>query len=133
MSTKCKLIVILLIILSIKAIFRAIPAYSEVLEVKHTIYHPKHAKTISALIKCESAGINISRLDSNGRLSDGTLQYNRGEGNSIEKGTWGAFSRESGIKGSPLIPEDAIRMTDWAIDHGKIGHWSCAHILGLVK
>jgi hypothetical protein len=50
----------------------------------------------------------------------------------MQSSTWQAFSKASGITGSPLIPADAIRMTDWAIDHGLLGHWSCAHILHLV-
>jgi len=75
--------------------------------------------------------VDQSELDSNGRFSDGILQFNRGPSNLPGSGTWSDFSQKSGIVGDPRIPADAIRMTDWAIDHGLIGHWTCASILGV--
>jgi hypothetical protein len=33
----------------------------------------------------------------------------------MQSSTWEYFSRLSGIKGSPIIPEDAIRMADWEV------------------
>jgi hypothetical protein len=48
-------------------------------------------------------------------------------------GSWRAgadFSKKSGISG-PLIPSDAIKMTDWAISHGYLYRWTCARILHL--
>lgn len=91
-------------------------------------YQPRHADLIQRLIKCESGGVNITKPDSDGVLSDGILQFHRGKGDNIDTGTWGEWSRKSGIKGSPLIPEDAIKMADWALDHGLARHWSCAHV-----
>jgi hypothetical protein len=91
-----------------------------------------NAGKIEQLIQCESQGVNISRPDSDGIFSDGILQFHRGPLDTMQSSTWQAFSKASGITGSPLIPADAIRMTDWAIDHGLLGHWSCAHILHLV-
>jgi hypothetical protein len=76
--------------------------------------------------------VNISRPDSNGRISDGILQFNRGPKDTLAGGTWEAFSKASGITGSPIIPADAIHMADWAISNGYIGHWTCARILHLV-
>ena len=93
----------------------------------------KNAKDIGALIQCESQGVNISRPDSDGIYSDGILQFHRGALDTLKGGTWEDFSHSSGITGSPIVPADAIRMTDWAISHGLIGHWSCAHILRLVN
>jgi hypothetical protein len=84
-----------------------------------------NSATIEALITCESSGVNISRPDSNGLISWGVLQYN---GTS----TWADFSRVSGLSGSPINPPDAIRLRDWAIDHGFLGRWTCAKILHLV-
>lgn len=91
-----------------------------------------NVRTIEKLIQCESQGVNISRPDSDGIISDGILQFHRGPGNSMASGTWEAFSQASGIVGTPIYPSDAIRMADWAIDHGLLGHWSCAHILDLL-
>ncbi len=89
-------------------------------------YKPRNPKTIAALIRCESRGKNVKIIDTNGKYSYGILQY--------QKATWNQWSRESGIEGDPMVPEDAIRMADWAIDQGDayLGQWSCAHILGLV-
>ena len=90
-----------------------------------------NAETIKKLIRCESNGENVSRPDSDGIISDGILQYHRSKKSPdiAGSGTWDDFSKESGIKGSPNNVSDAIRMTDWAIDNGKIGHWSCYWIL----
>jgi hypothetical protein len=85
----------------------------------------KNLADIEKLIQCESQGVNVSRPDSDGIISDGILQFHRG-------GTWQEMSRLSGIKGSPINPPDAIRMADFMISHGFLGRWTCAHILGLV-
>lgn len=85
---------------------------------------PKSVETIiEQLIKCESGGRNVTILDSNNRYSYGVLQF--------QMSTWNWFSEMSGITGTPLNPEDAQRMTAWAITHGFLGHWTCAKILGL--
>jgi len=89
-------------------------------------FEVKNREIIEKLIGCESQGVNVSRPDSNGVISWGILQYN---GTS----TWGEFSRMSGILGTPVNPPDAIRLTDWAIDHGFLSRWSCARILKLLK
>jgi hypothetical protein len=88
-------------------------------------------ETIEKLIQCESQGANVSRLDSNGRISDGILQFNRGPLNTLVSSTWATFSEASGITGDPRIPADAIRMTDWAINHGLGPHWTCWKIMTL--
>lgn len=81
---------------------------------------------IAELIDCESDGRSIRIIDTNGKYSYGILQY--------QKSTWDGWSRESGIKGDPMVPEDAIRMARWAIAQGDtyLGQWSCAHILALL-
>jgi hypothetical protein len=86
-------------------------------------FRVKNKNIIEKLIGCERQGVNISRPDSNGVISWGILQYN---GTS----TWAEFSQKSGIVGTPVNPPDAIRMTDWAIDHGYLGRWTCSRILG---
>lgn len=80
---------------------------------------------IEKLIQCESGGVNISRPDSDGIMSDGILQFHRGPADTLAGGTWEDFSQASGITGSPKDPADAIRMTDWAISHGLGPHWTC--------
>jgi hypothetical protein len=85
----------------------------------------KNKATIEKLIQCESQGMNISRPDTDGIMSDGILQFHRGPTDTMARGTWEDFSRASGIKGSPKNPADAIRMTDWAISQGLGPHWSC--------
>lgn len=80
---------------------------------------------IEKLIQCESHGMNVSRPDSDGIMSDGILQFHRGPSDTLAGGTWEDFSQASGITGSPRNPADAIRMTDWAISHGRGPHWTC--------
>ena len=93
----------------------------------------KNEETIKKLIKCESNYQIVSRPDSDGIISDGILQFHRGKDDTIETGTWGEWSRESGIQGDPMNPVDAIIMADWAISKGRLNHWSCAYITGLLK
>jgi len=85
----------------------------------------KNKATIEKLIQCESGGMNVSRPDSDGIISDGILQFHRGPTDTMAGGTWEDFSQASGIRGSPKNPADAIRMTDWAISHGLGPHWTC--------
>lgn len=100
----------------------------------YTVPFPVHnTSDIEKLIQCESQGVNIARPDSDGILSVGILQFHLGPDDSMQSSTWQAFSKASGIAGSPLIPADAIRMADWAIDHGLLDHWSCARIVGLLQ
>jgi hypothetical protein len=90
--------------------------------------------TIEKLIQCESSGVNISRPDSDGTFSDGIFPVSRASKSSpIGSGTWAWMEKLSGLKGSPIFPADAIRMTDWAIDLGLIGQRSCARILHLAS
>jgi hypothetical protein len=100
---------------------------------RYTVLFPvKNTQIIEKLIQCESQGVNISRPDSDGIISDGILQFHRGPKNTLASSTWEAFSKASGITGSPIIPADAIRMADWAISHGLLSHWTCARILHLI-
>jgi hypothetical protein len=91
----------------------------------------KNKATIEKLIQCESRGMNISRPDADGIMSDGILQFHRGPTGSMGGGTWEDFSRASGITGSPKNPADAIRMTDWAISHGLGPRWACWRLQNL--
>jgi hypothetical protein len=75
---------------------------------------------IEHLIPCESGGRIVDRLDTNGKMSYGILQFQ----------DWPEWERMSGISGDPDNPDDAIRMAEWGIQHGMIDHWACARILG---
>ena len=75
---------------------------------------------IEHLIPCESGGRIVDRLDTNGKMSYGILQFQ----------DWPEWERMSGISGDPDNPDDAIRMAEWGIEHGMIDHWACARILG---
>jgi hypothetical protein len=89
-------------------------------------FRVEHVADIEKLIQCESQGVNISRPDSDGIISDGILQFHRSSKSaSVGSGTWAWMSSLSGIKGSPINPEEAIRQTDWAISHGLGSQWSC--------
>ena len=75
---------------------------------------------IEHLIPCESGGRIVDRLDTNGKMSYGILQFQ----------DWPEWERISGIHGDPDNPDDAIRMAEWGIENGLIDHWACARILG---
>jgi hypothetical protein len=74
---------------------------------------------IEHLIPCESMGKSINRVDSNGKMSYGILQFQ----------DWDEWEAVSGLGGDPDNREDAIRMGEWAIENGMINHWTCAQIL----
>ena len=80
---------------------------------------------IDRLILCESRGERIEKpnWDVVG-YAHGQLQYH--------KGTWEAFSKESGIVGDPMNRADAIKMTRWALLNGKAYHWTCSKIIGIL-
>lgn len=75
---------------------------------------------IEHLIPCESGGRAVDRVDTNGKMSYGILQFQ----------DWPEWERVSGISGDPNNPDDAIRMAEWGIEHGMIDHWTCARLLG---
>jgi len=74
---------------------------------------------IEHLIPCESMGQVLDRVDTNGKMSYGILQFQ----------DWEEWERMSGISGSPDNRADAVRMAEWAIQNGMINHWTCAGIL----
>jgi hypothetical protein len=77
---------------------------------------------IEHLIPCESMGRTINRIDSNGKMSYGILQFQ----------DWNEWEVASGLGGSPDNRADAIRMAEWAIQNGMINHWTCAQILKMM-
>jgi hypothetical protein len=85
-----------------------------------------NSSTLERLIQCESQGLNISRIDSNGQMSWGILQFN---GTS----TWNEMEKRFNFYGDPKNPPDAIHMADMMISSGLIGRWTCARSLGLTK
>ena len=77
---------------------------------------------IEHLIPCESMGRPLNRLDTNGKMSYGILQFQ----------DWDEWQRTSGITGNPDNRADAIRMAEWAIQNGMINHWTCASTLKIM-
>lgn len=77
---------------------------------------------IEHLIPCESMGRTINRIDSNGKMSYGILQFQ----------DWNEWEAASGLTGNPDNRRDAIRMAEWAIQNGMINHWGCAQILKMM-
>jgi hypothetical protein len=90
-----------------------------------------NSSTIEKLIDCKSQGVNVSRPDSNGRISDGILQFNRGPSNKIGSGTWAEMAKRFGL-GSPINPPDAIKLADAMILGGFLGRWTRAHLARLL-
>ena len=77
---------------------------------------------IEHLIPCESMGRTINRIDANGKMSYGILQFQ----------DWKEWEAASGLRGDPDNRQDAIRMGEWAIQNGMINHWTCAQILKMM-
>jgi hypothetical protein len=93
----------------------------------YTVPFPvENSSTIEKLIQCESQGVNISRPDSNHKISWGVLQFN---GTS----TWDEAEKQFNFYGSPIIPADAIHMADMMISDGELGRWTCARLTGLIN
>ena len=77
---------------------------------------------IEHLIPCESMGRAINRIDANGKMSYGILQFQ----------DWNEWEAASGLRGDPDNRQDAIRMGEWAIQNGMINRWTCAQILKMM-
>ena len=86
----------------------------------------RNLAVVEQLIECESQGQNISRVDSNGQVSRGILQFN---GTS----TWNEMEHRFDFYGDPGNPTQAIHMADMMISSGLVGRWTCARSLGLTK
>lgn len=86
----------------------------------------RNLSIVEQLIECESQGQNISRIDSNGQVSQGILQFN---GTS----TWNEMEQRFDFYGDPRNPSAAIHMADMMISSGLVGRWTCARSLGLTK
>jgi hypothetical protein len=86
----------------------------------------RNLSTVEQLIECESQGQNISRVDTNGQVSQGILQFN---GTS----TWNEMEHRFDFYGDPRNPTAAIHMADMMISSGLVGRWTCARSLGLTK
>lgn len=85
-------------------------------------FHPFILRT---LIKCESQNTNIARIDSNGAMGWGLLQFN---GTS----TWNQYAPQANVTGSPMNPKDAIKVADYMISIGQLHRWTCARLTGLL-
>ena len=94
-------------------------------------FEVKNAADIEKLIQCESQGVNISRPDSNRRMSDGVLQFNRSPSDVLGSGTWSDMERRFNYHGSPVVPADAIHLADLMISNGFLERWTCSKILKL--
>jgi hypothetical protein len=94
---------------------------------RYDLSFPVHnLSVVEQLIQCESQGQNISRVDTNGQLSRGILQFN---GTS----TWNEMEHRFDFYGDPRNPSQAIHMADMMISNGFVGRWTCARSLGLTK
>ena len=95
-------------------------------EIDELLQNTANPVILKKLISCESQDTNIARMDSNHQMSYGLLQFNG-------TATWQEFSALANVSGSPMIPDDAVKVADWMISNGSLGRWTCAHILKLVK
>lgn len=73
------------------------------------------------IIQCESSGMNVQIIDSNGKWSRGIAQF--------QDETWGWMSKKAGIAGSPLDRVKAREVLLWALKNGYGRHWTCYKIV----
>jgi hypothetical protein len=95
-------------------------------------FEVKNKTDIEKLIQSESQGVNISRPDSNRRISDGVLQFNRGPSDILGSRTCSDMEARFGFFGSPIQPADAIHMADLMVTNGFLSRWTCAGITALL-
>jgi hypothetical protein len=96
---------------------------AEIDELTQNTFHPYILRT---LIKCESQNTNIARMDSNGLMSYGLLQFNG-------TATWNTYAPLAGvISSTPMNPTSAIKVADYMLSVGQLHRWTCARIEHLV-
>jgi hypothetical protein len=86
----------------------------------------KNKEVIEKLISCESHGLNVVRLDPSGGINWGILQFHG-------MSTWQEMESRLRLRGSPMVPADAIKMADKMISAGFLGRWACAHLWHLIE
>ena len=107
--------------------FEPIPTHYSQAEIDEMTAHTFHPYILRTLIKCESQNVNIARMDSNGLISFGILQFNG-------TATWNTFAPRAGVLSStPMNPMSAIKVADWMITHGEIHRWTCAVLTGIIN
>jgi hypothetical protein len=106
-----------------KGIYEVLATYSQA-QIDQMLVGTKNTDDLRKLIKCESHNTNIARIDSNGLMSWGLLQFNG-------TATWSEFSKLANVTGTPMMPKKAIQVADFMINAGQIKRWTCARILNL--
>jgi hypothetical protein len=91
-------------------------------ELSFPVYN---SSKLGSLIQCESQGLNISSIDSQGQMHQGILQF--------DGRTWNEMEQRFDFHGDPRNPAEAIHMADMMISSGLIARWTCARSLGLAK
>jgi hypothetical protein len=104
---------------------KGIPERYSPVEIDQMLAGTENPGILRQLIQCESQNTNIARIDSNGLMSYGILQFNG-------TATWSTFAPLAGVSSSAMNPIAAIRVADWMVSHGFLSRWSCARILHLL-
>lgn len=101
------------------------PPYSGPVIAKNEPISPEQAQAVIPYLgACESRWRVIKEVDSNGFYSYGPLQ--------IQSSTAALFNSLDHTAYDPMIPFQAIDLTEIALEHGYLYRWSCAKILGIV-
>jgi len=103
-----------------------IPRIYSQAEIDEMTQHAFHPYILRTLIKCESQNTNIARMDSNGLMSYGLLQFNG-------TATWNTYAPLAGvISSTPMNPTSAIKVADYMLSVGQLHRWTCAFLTGLL-
>ncbi|HEX4310104.1 MAG TPA: hypothetical protein VHZ25_08745 [Acidobacteriaceae bacterium] len=101
------------------------PPYSGPVFVKNEPLSPEQAQAVIPYLgACESLWRVIKEVDSNGLYSYGPLQ--------MQSSTAALFNSLDHTTYDPMIPFQAIDLTEIALEHGYLSRWTCARIIGAV-
>ncbi|HEY1757969.1 MAG TPA: hypothetical protein VGG72_21545 [Bryobacteraceae bacterium] len=101
------------------------PPYSGPAFAKNEPLSPDEAQAVIPYLgACESRWTVIKEVDSNGFYSYGPLQ--------IQSSTAALFNSLDHTSYNPMIPFQAIDLTEIALEHGYLSRWTCAKIIGAI-
>jgi len=92
-------------------------------ELQELVNQTPYPEIFDKLIPCESQWTDIARIDSNGKMSYGILQF--------QESTWLEFAPLAGVSSTPMNPQAALKVASYMISKGELHRWTCAHLEGL--
>lgn len=99
------------------------PIYTKA-DIQELVDQTPYPQIFDKLIGCESQWTNIARIDSNGKMSYGILQF--------QQSTWDGFAPRAGVTSTPMNPVSALKVATYMIKNGYLARWTCAKLTHLI-